>query len=46
MREQIGLLYKDCKNTNPTDFAKFNNSAEKMHPVCKIYLLKMGATGF
>jgi hypothetical protein len=32
MREQIGLLFKDCKNSNRNDFTKFNNSI--LHPVC------------
>jgi hypothetical protein len=41
MREQIGLLFKDCKNNNHTDFAKFNNSDQNMHRLCKIYLLKI-----
>jgi hypothetical protein len=41
MREQIGLLFKDCKNNNHTDFAKFNNSDRDMHSKCKIYLLKI-----
>lgn len=42
MREQIGLLnfFKDCKNTNPTDFSKFNNSAEKSKTLCKTNALK------
>ena len=41
MREQIGLLFKDCKNNNQPDFAKFNNSAENMHRLCKKSLLKI-----
>jgi hypothetical protein len=41
MREIIGLLFKDCKNNNQPDFAKFNNSVSKMHRLCKIYLLKI-----
>jgi hypothetical protein len=41
MREQIGLLFKDCKNNNHTDFAKFNNSLYKKHGMHKIYLLKI-----
>jgi hypothetical protein len=39
MREQIGLLFKDCKNSNPTDFTKFNNSDQNKHGLCKIYLI-------
>jgi hypothetical protein len=35
MREQIGLLSKDCKNSNPTDFSKFNNSDYNKGTVCK-----------
>jgi hypothetical protein len=41
MREQIGLLFKDCKNNNQHDFAKFNNSDQQMHRLCKISLLKI-----
>ena len=36
MREQIGLpFFKDCKNTNPTDFSKFNNSDNNLKGLCK-----------
>ena len=41
MREQIGLLFKDCKNNNHTDFAKFNNSDWELRRLCKISLLKI-----
>lgn len=34
MREQIGLLFKNCKNSNPAYFAKFNNSIQKTYRTC------------